>query len=66
MVFDSVSGGKQFCVGPAVLQHTKQAIFIDILSIFFSKSKALRENVTGYERVQKKKKIQKLCTSLTS
>lgn len=64
MVFNSVSGRKQFCVGPAVLQHTKQAIFIDTLSIFFSKSRDLRENVTGHERVQKK--IQKLCASLTS
>lgn len=54
MVFNSVSGRKQFCVGPAVLQPTKQAIFIDTLRIFFSKSRDLRENVTGHERVQKK------------
>lgn len=39
MVFNSVSGRKQFSVGSTVLQHTKQDVFIDTLHIFFSKKK---------------------------
>ena len=61
MVFSSVSGRKQFFVGSTVLQHTKQDIFIDTLSIFFSENRVPGGNVTGHEG---KKKIQILAGSV--
>lgn len=42
MVFNSVSERKQVFVGSTVLQHTKQDIFIDTLSIFFSEKQSSR------------------------
>lgn len=41
-VFNSVSERKQVFVGSTVLQHTKQDIFIDTLSIFFSEKQSSR------------------------
>lgn len=60
MVFNSVSGRKQFSVGSTVLQHTKQDVFIDTLHIFFSKKKKRVPEGKMLLAMKKKKKSRKI------
>lgn len=65
MVFNSVSERKQVFVGSTVLQHTKQDIFIDTLSVFSSEKQSSRGKCYWPWGKKKSRKIQ-FCAFLSA